>query len=166
MTTSITLKEELLQGIEVDPRWASGPFLALKLMPAKAKGKRFEQIAEAVLTVQGHRVEPPLNTDHDRQVDGKKYEIKGSTITKGSEDVFSFLQIRPAQDYEYLLLETFWFDGTIKYHRIPKDTVIAFIELGVFKSQHGGNKGHSGTYCYNGDLTPFQSHFWFEVKVK
>ena len=163
--THITLSPELLAGTEVDSRWANGPFMGLKLMPAKAKGKRFEQIAQAVLETRGHRVERPLTSDHDRRVDGRKYEIKGSTITKGSDSVFSFLQIRPAQDYEYLLLETFWFDGTIKYYRIPKSDVVAFVELGVFKKQHGGNKAESGTYCYNGELAPFQDHYWFTVRV-
>ena len=163
---TVVLSESLLAGVEVDPRWATGPFMGLKLMPAKAKGKRFEQIAQAVLESRGHRVERPLTSDHDRLVDSEKYEIKGSTITKGSDSSFSFLQIRPAQDYEYLLLETFWFDGTIKYYRIPKSDVVAFIELGVFKPQHGGNSGHSGTFCYNGELTPFSDHYWFTVKIE
>jgi hypothetical protein len=46
---NIILPPNLLLGSEIDPRWASGPFLDIKLMPAKAKGKRFEQIATFIL---------------------------------------------------------------------------------------------------------------------
>lgn len=162
---NITLPSELLAGSDVDPRWADGPFLGIKLMPAKAKGKRFEQIAQAVFKSRGHTIEKPQNSDHDRIVDGQKFEIKGSTITKNTDDVFSFLQIRPSQDYDVLILETFWFDGTVKYYRMPKDHIQTFIDNKVFKKQHGGNKAESGTYCYNGNMAPFESYFWFSVVV-
>lgn len=164
-TTQITLAPELLAGSDIDERWNDGPFLAIKLMPAKAKGKRFEQIAEYVFKSRGHAVAKPTNSDHDRIVDGAKYEIKGSTVTKGSDDTFSFLQVRPAQDYDFLILETFWFDGTIQYHRIPKADLKSMIDAKVFAKQHGGNKAESGTFCYNGNLAPFSEYFWFSVKV-
>lgn len=162
----ITLDKHLLVGSDIDPRWSSGPFTGIKLMPAKAKGKRFEQIAESILVKRQHLVEKPVNSDHDRIVDGYKFEIKGSTITKDTDDVFSFLQIRPAQDYDFLILETFWFDGTIKFFKLDKATVSSMVEKRIFKPQHGGNNGNSGTFCYNGNLTPFAQYFWFEVKVK
>ena len=166
MTTStITLSADLLAGSDIDPRWATGPFVGIKLMPAKAKGKRFEQIAEEIFKHKGETVKKPINSDHDRIVGGQKFEIKGSTITKGSNDTFSFLQIRPAQDYDFLILETFWFDGTVKYHKIPKADVHALVANRTFKPQHGGNSGNRGTFCYNGDLGPFEPWFWFETKV-
>lgn len=165
MTQMIALSAELLAGSEIDSRWANGPFMGIKLMPAKAKGKRFEQIAEIVLRQVGHSVDRALNSDHDRIVDSQKCEIKGSTITKDSDDWFSFLQIRPDQDYECLILETFWFDGTLKFYRLSKPEIRALIERGVFKKQHGGNKADSGTYCYNGSMRPFNQYFWFETKI-
>ena len=165
MTPNLILDPSLLTGSEIDPRWSTGPFTGLKLMPAKAKGKRFEEIAATVFESRGMTVARPRNSDHDRIVDGATYEIKGSTITKDSDDTFSFLQIRPQQDYEFLVLETFWFDGTIKFHRIPKDIVHALVASRVFKPQHGGNLGNSGTYCYNGPVSAFDQWFWFEVKV-
>ena len=165
-TESIVLSPDLLAGSDIDPRWATGPFMGIKLMSAKGKGKRFEQIASSVFTCRGMQVSRAINSDHDRIVDGRKFEIKGSTITKGTDDVFSFLQIRPAQDYEFLILETFWFDGTIMYHRIPKSDIALLIDRRVFKPQHGGSRGNSGTFCYNGDLTPFQQYAWFNVVVK
>lgn len=165
MTDTLVLPADLLAGADIDPRWANGPFMGIKLMPAKAKGKRFEQIAETVFKSRGHTVGKPTNSDHDRIVDGSKYEIKGSTITKDTDDVFSFLQIRPAQDYDYLVLETFWFDGTLKFYRIPKQDIQGLIDSRVFKKQHGGNKAESGTFCYNGPVTPFQQYFWFDIMI-
>ena len=163
--TNIQLSPGLLDGSDIDPRWSLGPFGLLKLMPAKAKGKRFEQIAQDIFERRGMTVDRPTNSDHDRIVDGVTCEIKGSTITKDSDDTFSFLQVRPAQDYQFLILETFWFDGTVKFHRIPKAEVHALVANRTFKPQHGGNNGNSGTYCYNGPVSAFDEWFWFEVKV-
>lgn len=151
---------------DVDVRWAKGPFYNLKMLSAKTKGKRFEQIAEFVFVSKGMAVKKPTNTDHDRIVNDEKIEVKGSTITKASDDCFSFLQIRPDQDYDFLALETFWFDGTIKFYKVAKSDVMTLIEDGVFKKQHGGNKAESRTFCYNGDMKPFEKYFWFEVKVE
>lgn len=159
------LSAGLLEGATIDPRWAAGPFMGIKLMPAKAKGKRFEEIAEELFQKRGHAVNKPVSSDHDRIVDGEKIEIKGSTITRGSDDCFSFLQIRPAQDYDHLVLETFWFDGTIQFFKIPKASVVSMIEQGIFKKQHGGNRAESGTFCYNGNLIPFQGFHWFTVQI-
>ena len=161
----ITLPIELLAKHDIDPRWLAGPFANLKALPAKGKGKRFEQIAQAILESRGHAVARAANKDHDRIVDGRKSEIKGSTITKGSDDCFSFLQIRPAQDYEDMILETFWFDGTIRFYRMDKAQVSTLVSQNIFVPQHGGKAGNSGTYSYNGNLDPFQTFFWFEIKV-
>lgn len=163
--STLKLDETLLTNTAIDPRWAQGPFMAIKLMLPKAKGKRFEQIAQAVFEHRGMTVKKPTNSDHDRIVDGSKFEIKGSTVTHGTDDVFSFLQVRPAQDYEYLILEAFFFDGTIKYYKLDKAAIQAYIEQRVFKPQHGGNRGNSGTFLYNGNLKPFEQYFWFEVKI-
>jgi hypothetical protein len=161
----INLPIELLAKHDIDPRWLAGPFANLKALPAKGKGKRFEQIAQAILENRGHIVSRAINKDHDRIVDGCKSEIKGSTITKGSDDCFSFLQIRPSQDYEHMILETFWFDGKIKFYRMDKASVLALVAQKVFVPQHGGKVGNSGTFSYNGNLDPFLPYFWFEVQV-
>ena len=165
MKTTVSLDNNLLGANDIDPRWATSPFFNLKTLAPKGKGKRFEQIAESIFRQRGFDIKKPTNTDHDRIVDGAKFEVKGSTITKGTDDCFSFLQIRPAQDYDYLVLETFWFDGTIKFHKIPKADIAGLIANRTFVPQHGGNKGNSGTFIYNGNLEPFEPWFWFEVIV-
>lgn len=161
----IELPSHLLEGSDIDSRWATGPFLKIKLMPPKAKGKRFEEIAENIFKLRKFDVSKAQNTQHDRIVNGSKWEIKGSTVTKGTDDGFSFLQIRPSQDYDFLILETLWFDGRIQFFKIPKSDINLLIERKVFVKQHGGNKAQSGTYSYNGPITPFQEYFMFEYKV-
>jgi len=161
----ITLENHLLEGNEIDRRWFQGPFSAIKILPPKAKGKRFEQIAEFLFRKNNLDVKKPESSDHDRIVNGEKFEIKGSTITKGTDDTFSFLQIRPKQDYDYLIFETLWFDGTIKFYKISKNDVLEMVNNKVFKKQHGGKKSESGTFAYNGTMQIFEKYFWFELKV-
>lgn len=166
MTNTVQLSEDLLGVGAIDSRWLSGPFQHLKALAPRTKGSKMEKIAEAILQQCGHLVSKATSTDNDRVVNGHKVEIKGSTITNGSDDCFSFLQIRPAQDYDFLILETFWFDGTVKFHRIPKAEVHQLVANRTFIPQHGGNKGNSGTFSYNGNLAPFAPWFWFEVQVQ
>ena len=159
------LAEKLLASSDIDVRWMNGPFYNLKLLSARTKGKRFEEIASYIFTQKNMIVMSSTSTDYDRIVDGYRFEIKGSTITKDTDDCFSFLQIRPTQEYDYVILETFWFDGTIKFYKISKNDIIKMISSGVFIKQHGGNKAESGTYCYNGNMKPFERYFWFEEKI-
>jgi hypothetical protein len=161
----LQLPVSFLSDSPIDSRWFAGPFYNLKMLSAKTKGKRFEQIAQFVFESRCLVVDSPDSSDHDRIVSGEKLEVKGSTITRGTDDCFSFLQIRPDQDYDFLVLETFWFDGTIQFHKISKETVIKMIGLGIFKKQHGGNKAESRTFCYNGNMLPFSDHYWFDVKI-
>ena len=132
-----------------DPRYENSVFRSLKELPPKQKGKYFELITSDVLTKIGFTVKPPSNTDHDRIVDSVKVEIKGSTLAKGSP-CFSFLQIRTNQDYDRLLFAMFYPDELVLME-MSKEDVTKNIENGVFKKQHGGNKGESGTYCYYGN---------------
>lgn len=151
MDCSHLIDTELLTEDIIDPRWESSPYYKLKLMKAKQAGSRYEKIAKNILEKLGHNVEKPTSTDHDCIVDGKKMELKGSMVNKGTDDRFSFLQIRPAQDYEVIGFLCIYFDR-VEFHTMTKDEVLAKIEQGVFGKQHGGNKANSGTYCYNGAI--------------
>lgn len=141
--------ENMIRPDELDPRYVGSPFQHLKVMHAKQKGKRFEMITSDVCQKLGHKVEKPTNTDHDRIIDGIKSEIKGSTLAKGT-DHFSFLQIRPDQDYERMIFSMFY-PNELVLMEMDKQTIRKCIDDGVFKKQHGGNKANSGTYCYYGN---------------
>lgn len=160
------LPNEFLDESLIDPRWSLGPFYNLKTLSAKTKGKRFEQIAQFIFEQKGFIVEKAKNTDYDRIVSGEKLEVKGSTITKNTDDCFTFLQVRPDQEYDFLVLETFWFDGTIKFFKISKEKVLDMIDAKFFKKQHGGNKAKSRTFCFNGNMNQFEDYLWFQVKIE
>jgi hypothetical protein len=132
-----------------DQRYVNSPFRNLKNLHAKQKGKRYEAITEQVLKKMGKSVGKPKNTDHDRIVNGKKIEIKGSTLNKNTEN-FSFLQIRPDQDYDLMYFSMFY-PNEFVIMSMDKDTILKNIQKGIFKKQHGGNKADSGTYLYYGN---------------
>ena len=118
-------------------------------MHAKQKGKRYEEITECVVRKLGHIVSKPINTDHDRIIDGFKVEIKGSTLNKNTDN-FSFLQIRPDQDYDKLYF-TMCYPNELVIMEMSKEQVLKNIQNGIFKKQHGGNKAESRTYLYYGN---------------
>ena len=139
----------LLQPEAEDPRYVNSPFRNLKPLHAKQKGKRFEMIVADVYKKLGHGVRKAENTDHDRIVDGYKNEIKGATLVKGKQ-IFSFLQIRPDQDYEKMTFAMFYPDDLVMME-MNKAQIKKCIADGIFKKQHGGNKANSGTFCYYGN---------------
>lgn len=153
------IPDSFLSVEDIDPRWNNSPFRNIKIMGAKQKGKRFEQIIRFLM--EGQKT---ISTDNDMQIDNSLFEIKGSTVTKGTDKSFSFLQIRPNQKYDYLLLSAFHYDGTIEIYKIPKQDIYSLIGK-VFKKQHEGKSGTSETYCYNGTMEPFSKYKFMERKI-
>ena len=140
---------ELLAEEPEDPRYADSPFRHLKKMHAKQKGSRYEKITECVLGKIGYDVVKPDSTDYDRIIDGHKVEIKGSTLIK-DKNKFSFLQIRPDQDYDFIYFSMFYPDRLV-IMAMTKDKIKENISLKIFKEQHGGEGADSGTYYYYGN---------------
>lgn len=132
-----------------DTRYDNSPMKHIKAMGAKQKGKYYELITENVLVGQGHVVGKPVNTNHDRIIDGVKTEIKGSCLVKNS-DHFTFLQIRPKQDYEQMIFSMFYPDRIVLMV-MSKEKIIENIQNKVFAPQHGGKDGESGTFMYYGN---------------
>ena len=149
-----------------DVRWENSVFKNLKTLGPKQKGKRFEQIIPHILTQMGENVGKRISSEHDFSVDGISCELKASTTTQGTDDQYSFLQIRPDQDYKVLVLATFCFDGTIEIYKVPKEDVLKMIEDKVFAKQHGGNKANSRTFCYNGTMAKFKDYLWYTGKFE
>jgi hypothetical protein len=162
----VVVPSYLLAPEPVDLRWKRGPFNDLKALPPKAKGKRFERIVDFICRHAGYKVNGANDTDFDRRIGDKRTEIKGSTVTRGTDDWFSFLQIRPGQDYDQLVLAAFWFDGRVSLFRVPKVEIVGLINSEVLRPQHGGNRGGRDTYCYNGNLEPFKRFAWFDARVE
>lgn len=139
----------LLLPEDPDPRYINSVFCHLKNLGAKQKGKRYEKITEDVLRKLGFDVAKPTSSQHDRIVDGRKIEIKGSMLARDSE-TFSFLQIRPNQEYDGIFFSMLYPDEVV-IMEMDKAQILSNVQKGVFKSQHGGKSGNSGTYCYYGE---------------
>lgn len=162
----IVLPSYLLKGQDFDERWLSSPFLDLKMCSPKTKGSRMEEIAKFVLSQAGNSIFQSNHSDFDFFIGSSKFELKGSTITKGTDDHFSFLQIRPDQIYDYLMLMTLWFDGKIEFYSIPKSFILSLIDSGLFKKQHGGISASSRTFYYNSEVRKtFTKFFFMECEV-
>lgn len=143
------IETKLLVAEDPDERYIDSPFVHLKALSAKQKGSRYELITSQVLRAIGYDVQKPLSTDYDRIVDGFKCEIKGSTLAKNT-DKFSFLQIRPDQEYDKIIF-TMFYPHELVMMEMTKNVVLSNIDSKIFKKQHGGNKASSGTYCYYGN---------------
>ena len=140
---------KLLEPEDRDTRYDNSPFKHIKAMGAKQKGKYYELITENVLSQRGYLVEKPESTEHDRIINKVKTEIKGSTLNKNT-DHFSFLQIRPDQDYAELMF-TMCYPDKLVIMKMDKATVLKNVENGTFKKQHGGKKAESRTFLYYGE---------------
>ena len=140
---------ELLLPEDRDTRYDNTPMKFVKAMGAKQKGKYYELITDNVLRGRGSVVNKPVNSDHDRIIDGVKSEIKGSCLMKNT-DLFTFLQIRPKQDYAQMIFSMFYPDKII-IMSMTKEKVLENVANGTFSPQHGGKNGDSGTYMYYGN---------------
>ena len=144
------IDEQYLVPEDRDTRYDISPFKHIKAMGAKQKGKYYELISKDVLEKLGFSIKKPENTDHDSIVNGVKTEIKGSTLNK-NKDGFSFMQIRPNQDYDQMLFSMFYPDDFVMMV-MPKRKVVENIKNGTFKPQHGGKKGDGLTFIYYGNV--------------
>lgn len=81
--------------------WAGSSFEWLLRLPSRRRGKAGEVLAEAWLRRLGYKVERPVDGSHDPIVEGRKVEIKFSTLWESGDYVFQ--QLRD-QDYELALL--------------------------------------------------------------
>lgn len=139
---------DLLKADAPDPRYLGSVFQEIKPLPARQKGSRMEQIVACVYSGLGHQVQSACSGHHDRVINGARCEIKGATLVK-NQHLFSFLQIRPSQNYDILIFAMFYPDDLV-IMEMTKQRVLELIADKTFAKQHGGNDAESGTYCYYG----------------
>lgn len=150
LNTSVFSEVEAEQ--QQDP-YADSPFKALKSLSSKKKGKYFERLYSEYAASQGFKVEKPDNSDHDRKVDGRKKEIKGSFLW-GDGTHFRWQQIRTTQDYDDVVFVAVYPDR-VEFYEADKETVRNAVEVQDEKgnwvyNQHGGKRVNSGTFCLDG----------------
>lgn len=93
--------QELMGTATKEDPWAGSPFEWIMRLASRRRGKAGEVLVEAWLRRLGLDVGRPLSGDHDRVVNGRKVEIKFSTLWEQGDYVFQ--QLRD-QDYELVVL--------------------------------------------------------------
>lgn len=129
---SLGLKEEYLDpGEDI---WAGSPFAwILSRRSSRQRGKIGEQLLAGWCAARNLNVLRSANSDADRIIEGKRVEIKFSTLWKNG--TYCFQQIRD-QQYDYLIcLGLSPFDA---HAWIMRKDQIPFPRL---KHQHGGSRG-------------------------
>jgi len=140
----------------IDPRYEGKLFGKFRNLAPSQKGKVGEMFCEQVMRSLGRKVTERKSKDHDIVVDGQKGEIKSSTLNNGT-NVFSFLQIRPGQDYDKMILQAF-FPEKLRIFELSKEDILGLIELEIIKPQHGGKKSNSGTFMWYPTIEDLEKH--------
>ncbi len=116
-----------------DAAWEGSPFAWIRTRPSRQKGKIGEQLVAGWCAAKSLNVERSPDSDADRVIEGKRVEIKLSTLWESG--IYKFQQLRD-QNYEYLIcLGISPFDArawVFKKSEIPFDRL---------DHQHGGSRG-------------------------
>mgnify|MGYP003346015513 FL=1 len=141
--------KSLLTIAKKDIRYENSIFKHIRYLPPRTKGSFFEKLSKNIFQKLSFQIDKPQSSDHDMIVNNRKIEVKGSTLGM-NKNTFSFLQIRPDQDYEVIIF-VMAYPKELKILEMTKKDVIKNIENNVFKKQHGGKKADSRTFCYYGN---------------
>ena len=131
----------------------------LKSLSSKKKGKYFEALTqEFYKNMLGSSVRKPENSEHDRIIDERKKEIKGSFLW-GTGTHFRWQQIRVNQDYDDVVFVAAYPDR-IEFYEADSNTVKEMLEVqdsdgSWIYNQHGGKKVNSGTFVIDGFPSDF-----------
>ena len=105
-------------------------FFTLLSRGSEARGLAYEDIVSYILENEGYDVKPRINTQHDRIINNRKAEIKGSRkpspFAKNKTRTAAFRRIVKGDDYEDIFLAFFNPDDTVEiwkttFDRIEKD---------------------------------------------
>ncbi len=131
---------QTLQGdyADEDREWSGSPFAWIKTRPSRQIGVVGEKLISGWLATKGFDVVRSPDSEADRVVNGKRAEVKFSTLWKGG--FYKFQQLRD-QNYAFAIcLGISPFDAHCWV--IPKTTILAEWGAGNgLESQHGGQSG-------------------------
>lgn len=121
-----------------DGMWEGSPFGWIKQRPSRQVGAIGERLVAGWLQGRGHRVDRSPDSEADRLVDGRRIEIKFSTLWRNG--VYKFQQLRD-QNYEFAICI-----GVSPFAAhcwvLPKRVIMDRWRRGDgIHSQHGGARG-------------------------
>lgn len=123
---------------EEDKEWVDSPFAWIKTRPSRQVGVIGEKLVAGYLATKGFDVTRSPDSQADRVINGKRAEIKFSTLWKGG--FYKFQQLRD-QNYEFAVcLGVSPFDA----HCWVISKAIIMQQWGAgdgLESQHGGHAG-------------------------
>ena len=125
-------------------RWEHSKFAWLKGIPSRTVGAQGEQLLSKYLESKGFAVSNSPGGESDRMINGKRAEIKLSTLWEGGK--YKFQQIRK-QDYDFIIclgLSPF----IAHCWAMPKQFVMQKWEDGDIGPQHGGQAGKDTAWMH------------------
>ena len=148
--------DDVINNRDIDP-YADSQFKPIKDMTSKRKGRFFELLTEEYVDRElKMTVSKPTNSDHDTIINGKKVEIKGSFrwVVDGQLKHYRWQQIRPSQDYEFMLFLALD-PNKCEFYCGSKQEISDFVTVqdsnGNYPyNQHGGVSVNSGTFMIQG----------------
>ncbi len=147
-----------LQGdyAQEESQWRNSPFAWIKARPSRQIGVIGEKLVAGFLATKGFDVVRSPDSQADRIINGKRAEIKFSTLWKSG--VYKFQQLRD-QDYEFVVCL-----GISPFNAhcwvIPKVIIMKQWHAGKgLTPQHGGKVG-TGTAWLS--VTPGQEPQWLQ----
>lgn len=183
----MTIHREIFEAINMAEKiklwsannWIGTEWESYHIISPKHKGAMGEAYVEGYMNRKGSHVTSPINTGHDRIIDGYKSEIKFSLASSNSEkkdgklidiDSFTFNHIAVNKDWD-----RFIFFGInpnknnprirnksankpeIRAYFMTKDDFKKHMSIngrhcGVFKPQQGGKNSNNDDYFVSGDI--------------
>ncbi|MBL8759854.1 MAG: hypothetical protein JNL50_00990 [Phycisphaerae bacterium] len=142
---------------EDDRDWAGSPFAWIRTRPSRQVGVIGEKLVAGWLATKGFDVVRSPDSQADRVINGKRAEVKFSTLWKSG--FYKFQQLRD-QDYEFVMcLGLSPFDAHCWI--IPKRVVMKQWRAGDgIESQHGGKAGRDTAWL---SVTPGKEPAWLRA---
>ena len=84
--------------------WMNSPFLYIRLLAIRQKGKEGEKIVKNIMQDKGCKVSPPGTTEFDLLIDGRRAEVKMASVSNGVM-LFNALALDKCDDFYLLGLE-------------------------------------------------------------
>lgn len=122
--------------------WKDSPFAWIKLRPSRSVGAIGEAMVAAWMVMHGFGVQRSPDSQADRIIEGKRVEIKFSTLWKNG--AYCFQQIRD-QNYDFMVML-----GISPHDAhcwvIPKADLMTLRENGALTGQHTGHGAKETTW--------------------